>query len=175
MAKMKMELSKADKYFLKLMAENSFFEVQPEVNAIISFSATGPYVKLVGIKIEEAHQLFKHQLPGDKYRIKNNQTVIFYTEKDLDTFIVRNYGTSAAFEAYRVFDKAYIFYQDDQITEFRNSVQIRTNENTLFQVVAIWRESTTDGIKRLNTDTHGHKYYAMTTNLTVAEIRVVFE
>ena len=173
MTKIKMEVSKGDKYFLKLMAKNSFLEVQPEVFATISFSATGPYIELMGVKSEESPQLFKHQLPGNKYKIKRNQTVIFTTKKDLRTFIVMNYGTNIMIEADRVFDRGHIFYQDDEWTEFRNFVQIRTNENILFQVVAIWREPTTESNKHLKAQ--GDKYYAMFTNVRPVEIRVVFE
>lgn len=76
-------------------------------------------------------------------------------------------------EADRVFDRGHIFYQDDEWTEFRNFVQIRTNENILFQVVAIWREPTTESNKHLKAQ--GDKYYAMFTNVRPVEIRVVFE
>lgn len=173
MAKIKMEVSKGDKYFLKLMAKNSFLEVQPEVSATISFSATGPYIELMGAKSEESPQLFKHQLPGNKYKIKRNQTVIFTTKQDLKTFILMNYGTNIMAEVDRVFDRAYIFYQDDETTEFRNFVQIRTNDNVLFQVVAIWRKPTTESNKHLKAQ--GDQYYAMLTNVQPVEIRVVFE
>lgn len=173
MTKIKMEVSKGDKYFLKLMTNNSFFEVQPEVSAIISFSATGPYIELMGVKAEESTQLFKHQLPGNKYRIKSNQTVIFTRKQDLKSFIVMNYGTNIMLEADRVFDRAHIFYQDDEITEFRNFVQIRTNDNILFQVVAIWREPTTETNKHLKAQ--GDQHYAMFSNVEPVEIRVVFE
>lgn len=173
MTKIKMEVSKGDKYFLKLMAKNSFFEVQPEVSAIISFSATGPYIELTGAKVEESPQLFKYQLPGNKYKIKSNQTVIFTKKQDLKDFILINYGTSIMAEADRVFGRAYIFYQDGEITEFRNFVQIRTNDNILFQVVAIWSEPTTESNKHLKAQ--GDQYYAMFSNVEPVEIRVVFE
>lgn len=173
MAKIKMEVSKGDKYFLKLMAKNSFLEVQPEVGAIISFSATGPQIELTGRKVEESSQLFKHILSVNKYRIKRNETIICTRKLDLKDFIIMNYGTNIMTEVDRVFDRAYIFYQDDETTEFRNFVQIRTNDNVLFQVVAIWREPTTESNKNLKAQ--GSKYYAMLTNVQPVEIRVVFE
>lgn len=172
MTKIKMEVSKGDKYFLKLMAKNSFFEVQPEVSAIISFSATGPYIELTGAKVEESPQLFKYQLPGNKYKIKSNQTVIFTTKQDLKNFIVMNYGGKIMFEVDRVFSRARIFYQNEDTTEFRNFVQIITN-NILFQVVAIWREPTTESNQHLRAQ--GDEYYAMFSNVEPVEIRVVFE
>lgn len=173
MAKIKMEVSKGDKCFLKLMVKNSFFEAQPQVNAIISFSPNGPYINLMGVVQEEGPQPYKYILSVHKYRIKRNETVICTRKQDLKDFILMNYGTNIMAEVDRVFGRAHIFYQDDETTEFRNFVQIRTNDNILFQVVSIWREPTTESNKHLKAQ--GNQYYAMFSNVEPVEIRVVFE
>lgn len=171
MAKIKMQIGKYDKRILKLISNNSFVPPQ-EVSARISFIESGPYIELTDQPMQEALQSFSCTSLGSRYKIKSNTTIVFTTKYDVLTFILINYGYNHREEAERVFGKAHIFYQDDEVTEFRNFVQIRTSDNILFQVVAIWREPTTESNKHLKDHS---AYYAIFSNMSPSEIRVVFE
>jgi hypothetical protein len=172
MPKIKMEITKSDKEFLRSVVGD---DIHAEVRAIILSNLLGshPHLRLLSLDDQTCtFKMYHYTSSVWRTRVKTNETVYFTKKQDVLDFIFANYGYNYREEAERVFGKAHIFYQDDEVTEFRNFVQIRTNDNILFQVVAVWKQPTTEANKRLKD--HG-AYYAIFSNMAPSEIRVVFE